>query len=68
MGFGSYFLIVWDIIKEARKMQVTVGPGRGSAAGSIVAYLIDITKIDPIRYNLFFETISQSSTCEHAGY
>jgi len=55
MGFGSYFLIVWDIIKEARKMQVTVGPGRGSAAGSIVAYLIDITKIDPIRYNLFFE-------------
>jgi len=55
MGFGSYFLIVWDIIKEARKMQVTVGPGRGSAAGSIVAYLIDITKIDPIKYNLFFE-------------
>jgi DNA polymerase-3 subunit alpha len=55
MGFGSYFLIVWDIIKEARKMEVAVGPGRGSAAGSIVAYLIDITKIDPIRYNLFFE-------------
>ncbi|MBN2018129.1 MAG: DNA polymerase III subunit alpha, partial [Candidatus Cloacimonetes bacterium] len=55
MGFVSYFLIVWDIIREARKMGVAVGPGRGSCAGSIVAYLIDITKIDPIRYNLFFE-------------
>jgi len=43
MGFGSYFLIVWDIIKAARRMEVAVGPGRGSAAGSIVAYLIDIT-------------------------
>jgi len=55
MGFVSYFLIVWDIIKSARKMEVMVGPGRGSCAGSIVAYLIDITKVDPIRYNLFFE-------------
>jgi len=55
MGFVSYFLIVWDIIKSAREMEVMVGPGRGSCAGSIVAYLIDITKVDPIRYNLFFE-------------
>lgn len=55
MGFVGYFLIVWDIIKAARDMGVTVGPGRGSCAGSIVAYCIDITKIDPIRYNLFFE-------------
>lgn len=55
MGFVSYFLIVWDIIKEAREMGVTVGPGRGSCAGSIVAFCIDITKIDPIKYSLFFE-------------
>lgn len=55
MGFPGYFLIVEDFIREARKMGVMVGPGRGSAAGSIVAYCIGITNIDPIRYNLLFE-------------
>lgn len=55
MGFPSYFLIVWDFIKAAREMGVSVGPGRGSAAGSAVAYCLRITDIDPIKYNLLFE-------------
>jgi DNA polymerase-3 subunit alpha len=55
MGFPGYFLIVQDFISEARKMGVTVGPGRGSAAGSAVAYCLGITNIDPIEYNLLFE-------------
>jgi len=55
MGFPGYFLIVWDFIKAARDMGVSVGPGRGSAAGSAVAYSLDITKIDPIKYDLLFE-------------
>ncbi len=55
MGFPSYFLIVWDFIKAAREMGISVGPGRGSAAGSVVAYCLKITDIDPIRYNLLFE-------------
>ncbi|RMG72997.1 MAG: DNA polymerase III subunit alpha [Nitrospirae bacterium] len=55
MGFASYFLIVWDFINFARKRGIPVGPGRGSAAGSLVAYCLDITDIDPIRYNLLFE-------------
>jgi DNA polymerase-3 subunit alpha len=55
MGFPGYFLIVQDFIAEARKMGVTVGPGRGSAAGSVVAYSLGITDIDPIKYNLLFE-------------
>ncbi|MCL2510788.1 MAG: DNA polymerase III subunit alpha [Bacteroidales bacterium] len=55
MGFPSYFLIVWDLLKAAREMGVIVGPGRGSAAGSVVAYALKITDIDPIRYNLLFE-------------
>lgn len=55
MGFCDYFLIVWDFIRAAREMGVPVGPGRGSAAGSIVAYLLGITDIDPIRYGLLFE-------------
>jgi DNA polymerase-3 subunit alpha len=55
MGFAGYFLIVSDFINYARKMNIPVGPGRGSAAGSLVAYTIGITNIDPIRYNLFFE-------------
>lgn len=55
MGFPGYFLIVQDFISEARKMGVTVGPGRGSAAGSVVAYCLEITDIDPIEYNLLFE-------------
>ena len=55
MGFAGYFLIVSDFIKEGRNMGVFVGPGRGSAAGSVVAYCIGITNIDPIKYNLLFE-------------
>ncbi len=55
MGFPGYFLIVWDFIKAAREMGVSVGPGRGSAAGSVVAYALKITNIDPVKYNLLFE-------------
>lgn len=55
MGFPGYFLIVQDFIDAARNLGVSVGPGRGSAAGSLVAYCIGITNIDPIRYNLLFE-------------
>ena len=55
MGFPSYFLIVWDFLKAARELDVSVGPGRGSAAGSAVAYALRITEIDPIKYDLLFE-------------
>lgn len=55
MGYNDYFLIVWDFIKYAKDHQIMVGPGRGSAAGSIVAYSLDITAIDPIKYDLLFE-------------
>lgn len=55
MGFASYFLIVWDFISYARGKGIPVGPGRGSAAGSLVSYCLDITEIDPIKYNLLFE-------------
>ena len=55
MGFVDYFLIVWDFIHYAKNHDVCVGPGRGSAAGSIVAYCLEITDIDPIAYNLIFE-------------
>lgn len=55
MGYVDYFLIVWDFIKYARDNNIKVGPGRGSAAGSLVAYSMKITNIDPIRYNLIFE-------------
>ncbi len=54
-GYPGYFLIVEDFIREARKMGVSVGPGRGSAAGSVVAYCTKITNIDPLKYNLLFE-------------
>ncbi|MBQ2247561.1 MAG: DNA polymerase III subunit alpha [Tidjanibacter sp.] len=55
MGFPGYFLIVWDYIRAARELGVSVGPGRGSAAGSVVAYCLKITNIDPIKYDLLFE-------------
>jgi DNA polymerase-3 subunit alpha len=55
MGFADYFLIVWDFIAFARRNGVGVGPGRGSAAGSLVSYCLEITDIDPIRYDLLFE-------------
>ncbi len=55
MKYASYFLIVWDFIRYAREHGIPVGPGRGSAAGSIVAYALGISDVDPLRYNLFFE-------------
>lgn len=55
MKFAGYMLIVWDFVREAKKREIPVGPGRGSAAGSLVAYALEITDIDPIKYNLLFE-------------
>ncbi|MFD2618056.1 DNA polymerase III subunit alpha [Terrilactibacillus laevilacticus] len=55
MGFDDYFLIVWDLLAYARKNEIEPGPGRGSAAGSLVAYLLHITDVDPIKYQLLFE-------------
>lgn len=55
MGYIDYFLIVWDFVKYAKDHDIAVGPGRGSAAGSIVSYALDITQIDPIKYHLIFE-------------
>lgn len=55
LQYEDYFLIVWDIIKEARRLQITVGPGRGSAPGSLVAYALGITHVDPIEHGLLFE-------------
>ncbi len=55
MGFADYFLIVWDFIAFAKRNGIQVGPGRGSAAGSLVAYCLEITDIDPIKYDLLFE-------------
>jgi len=55
MGFASYFLIVWDFIKYARDRDIPVGPGRGSAVGSLVSYVLRITDMDPIKYDLLFE-------------
>ena len=55
MGYAGYFLVVWDIIKFARSRGIPVGPGRGSAAGSLIAYALSITDLDPLAYNLLFE-------------
>src|SRR5205085_2467103 len=55
MGFPGYFLIVWDFINYAKRNNIPVGPGRGSAAGSLVAYCLKITDIDPLQYDLLFE-------------
>ncbi len=55
MGFSGYFLIVWDFVKHAKDSGIAVGPGRGSAAGSLVAYSLQITDVDPLRYGLLFE-------------
>lgn len=60
MGYTDYFLIVWDFIRFARSAEIMVGPGRGSAAGSMVAYTLHITKVDPIKYNLLFERFLNS--------
>jgi len=61
MGFVSYFLIVWDLIRWARENAIPVGPGRGSAAGSIVAYVLDITRVCPLKYDLLFERFLNSA-------
>ena len=61
MGFVAYFLIVWDLIRWARENGVSVGPGRGSAAGSIVAYVLGITKVCPLQYDLLFERFLNSA-------
>ena len=55
MGFCNYFLVVWDYVKYAKKNNILVGPGRGSAASSLVSYSLGITDIDPLKYNLLFE-------------
>src|SRR5437667_10241154 len=55
MGYAGYFLIVWDFVKYAKEHGIPVGPGRGSSAGSLVAFCLGITDIDPLKYNLFFE-------------
>ena len=55
MGYDGYFLIVYDFINFARRKKIPVGPGRGSAAGSLVAYVLEITELDPLKYNLLFE-------------
>ncbi|VBB08734.1 dna polymerase helix-hairpin-helix motif [Lucifera butyrica] len=55
MGYSGYFLIVWDFVNYARQNEIPVGPGRGSAAGSVVSYLLGITNLDPIKYGLLFE-------------
>lgn len=55
MGYVDYFLIVWDFVKYAKDNKIAVGPGRGSAAGSIVSYALDITQVDPLKYDLLFE-------------
>ena len=55
LGYVDYFLVVWDYIRFAKEQGIAVGPGRGSAAGSVVAYCLGITDVDPIKYNLFFE-------------
>src|SRR5207302_275503 len=55
MGFSAYFLIVWDFVRFAKDNGIAVGPGRGSAAGSLVSYALRITDVDPLRYDLLFE-------------
>src|SRR5699024_5089121 len=55
MQFSDYFLIVWDFVSYAKEQNILVGPGRGSAAGSLVAYVLGITEVDPIKYGLLFE-------------
>ena len=68
MGFSSYFLIVWDLIKHARDKGIRVGPGRGSAAGCCVAYCLRITDLDPINYDLLFERFLNPSRISDARH
>ena len=66
MGYVDYFLIVWDFIKYAKDHGISVGPGRGSAAGSIVSYCLEITTIDPISYQLAVRAFLESGACIYA--
>ena len=68
MGYAGYFLVVWDIINFARSRKIPVGPGRGSAAGSLVAYALHITDLDPLTYNLLFERFLNPERVTMAGY
>ena len=68
MGYINYYLIVFDFINYARSQGIPVGPGRGSGAGSLAAYCMGITNIDPIRYQLLFETFFEPRTGQHAGF
>ena len=68
MKFSGYFLIVWDFIKYAREVNIPVGPGRGSAAGSLVSYAMEITDIDPLQNALSLRAIFESRTRLHARY
>ena len=68
MQFSGYFLIVWDFIRFARSKSIPVGPGRGSAAGSLVGYAMGITDIDPLQYGLLFERFLNPGAHQHARY
>ena len=68
MKFPGYFMIVWDFIRYAREQNIPVGPGRGSAAGSLVAYVMEITDIDPLQNELLFERFLESGARVDAGY
>ena len=67
-GFADYFLIVQDLIAWAKAHGIAVGPGRGSAAGSMVSYVLDITDIDPTQIRLALRTLSEPGTYSNAGY
>ena len=68
MGFSAYFLIVWDFVKFAKDNGIAVGPGRGSAAGSIVSYALSITDVDPLEYDLLFERFLNAERDLDAGH
>lgn len=66
MGYMNYYLIVYDFIRYAKSEGIPVGPGRGSGAGSLIAYCMGITGIDPMKYNLIFEQIFEPGAGQHA--
>ena len=68
MGFAGYFLVVQDFINSAKEKNIPVGPGRGSVAGSIVAYALGITNINPLEYDLLFERFLKSCKKINARY
>mgnify|MGYP000228926866 CR=1 FL=1 len=68
MGYVNYYLIVYDFIHYARSVGIPVGPGRGSGAGSLAAYCLGITSIDPIRYHLLFERFLNPERVTYAGF